>query len=374
MRDVWPFPVQQPIAEVLEWRTDVLVSREAEQRIALRPFPREIVTYRHLLDAAGTARALELARAGVTAEWLVPVWSMAARPGITVAATDLAIPIDTTGADYRAPGHAVVAADGGEAHLVEVAAVFPDRLELAAPVGVDIADPIVAPARRGILTAPLETERSRRPHRTGTATFTLADGAALGASPYPTHLGLDVMTDPAVLRQPLRATLGVTLEQVDNGFGPIVLEPVRSYLQGRATITTVDYGAAARWARRRWLLSLQGRQRAFWLPGWGRELVLQAPIGAADTSMVVAPIASLEAYVGRHVMIEMPGGALFREVTGAGFDALGHRLAIAAPAVAVPMGTPIHWMTKARLDTDRVELVHLATRTEMSASTIEVPA
>jgi hypothetical protein len=365
--------VQQPIAEVLEWRTDVLMSRAAEQRIALRPVPREILTYRQLLDAAGTARALELVRAGATAEWLVPVWSMAARAGVAVAATDLVIPIDTASADYRAPGHAVVAADGGAAHLVAVAAVLPDRLELAAPVGIDLADPIIAPARRGILTAPLETERSRRPHRTVTATFTLADGAELGASPWPTHLGLDVPTDPAVLRQPLRATLGQTVEQMDNGFGPIVLEPVRSYLQRRSIISTVDYGAAARWARRRWLLSLQGRQRAFWLPSWGRELVLRAPVGAADTSMVVAPIGDLDAYVGRHAMIDL-GGGIFREVTGAAFDALGHRLAIAAPGIAVPAATPVHWMTRVRLDADRVELVHLATRTEMSAAVIEVPA
>lgn len=373
MPELWPFPVQQPIAEVLEWRTDVLMSREAEQRIALRTVPREVVTYRHLLDAAGTARAQELVGAGVTAEWFVPLWGMAARAGTAVAAADLTIMLDTTGADYRAPGHAVLAEDGSEAHLVEVAAVFPDRLELEAPVGVDLADPLVAPARRGILTAPLEVERTRRPHRIVTATFTLIDSAAPGASAYPVYLGLDVLTDPAMLRQPLRATLGQTLEQVDNGFGPIVLEPVRSYLQGRSTITTVDYGAAARWARRRWLLSLRGRQRAFWLPGWGRELVLQVPVGAADTAMVVAPIGELSAYVGRHVMIDL-GGGIFREVTGASFDALGHRLTIAAPGVAVPLTTPVHWMTKVRLDADRVELVHLATRTEMSVAVIEVPA
>ena len=56
---LWPFPAAQEIMEVLEWRTDVLTSRAGEQRIALRPHPREIVTFRHRLDALGMARAAD---------------------------------------------------------------------------------------------------------------------------------------------------------------------------------------------------------------------------------------------------------------------------------------------------------------------------
>ncbi len=66
---LWPFPAAQEITEVLEWRTDVLTSRAGEQRIALRPRPREIVTFRHRLDALGMARAAELARAGFAGDW-----------------------------------------------------------------------------------------------------------------------------------------------------------------------------------------------------------------------------------------------------------------------------------------------------------------
>ena len=177
-----------------------------------------------------------------------------------------------------------------------------------------------------------------------------------------------------VLRQPLSETVARTVDIVDNGFGPLVLEPVRDYLQRRSNLTLVDHGPAARWTRRQWLISLRGRQGAFWVPTWGRELVLQAPVAAGDTSMSVAPIAGLTGYVGRHIMIDLPAGPIFREITGAVFDALGHRLHIAAPNVAVPLGTPVHFMTKVRLDADRVELEHSATRTEMSVAVIEVPA
>jgi len=373
MPRLWPYPVRQPIEEVLEWRTDVLAARAAEQRIALRPAPREILSYTHVLDAAGIARATELARAGLTDSWLVPLWSMTMRPGVDLADTDTVIPMDTGLGDWRGPGHGIVAIDGGEAHTIEIAEVFPDRLELASPVGIAVSKALVAPVRTGQLTAPVEVTRRRQGLGTVTATFTLTDAASAGTSPYPGHQGLDVVTEPTVLRQPLSESMARTVDIVDNGFGPLVIEPVRDHLQRRSSLTLVDHGPTARWTRRQWLMSLRGRQRAFWLPTWGRELVLQAPVAASDTSMAVAPIADLTAYVGRHVMVDLPAGPVFREITGAVFDALGYRLEIAAPGVAVPLGTPVHFLTKVRLDADRVELEHSATRTEMSVTVIEVP-
>jgi len=550
----WPFPARQPGSEVLEWRTDILASREGEQRIALRPIPRETLTCRHLLDASGMARAAELARSGFVDEWLVPLWSMASPPGADVLETDTTIPMATHNADYRGPGYAALAIDGGEAHLVEIAQVFSDRLDLAAPVGVSLINAIVAPVRRAVLTMPVEIERRRQGQGIVTATFQLLDSAdlsgisgaaiyiaidnsgsmsgaamtgalaavqaliaelgltvppavrndiciltwhdtvgamilrrdadagdfadiaswlsaqvALGGGtdfavavseaqtffagagakrrvilfitdgePYPPasvtpaiatlagipdvevfgfnigladtsftalldntpedgvpviapgdtdtllsslrraftglpmYLGRDVLIDPTVLHQPLRDTIGQTVELIDNGFGPVVIEPTRDYLQRRSTLTFSDYGAAPRWSRRRWLHGLRGRQRSFWLPTWGRDLVLQADVEAGDGYLIVAADLDLTTWINRHIMFDLPTGGVFRQVTAASFDALGHRLTIAAPGIDVPIGTPVHVLTKMRLDTDRTELEHSATRTNVSATVIEV--
>ncbi|UWQ90402.1 VWA domain-containing protein [Rhodobacteraceae bacterium M382] len=551
---LWSFPARQPGSEVLEWRTDVLASREGEQRIALRPTPRETLTCRHLLGADGMARAAELARSGFADEWLVPLWAMATSPGITVLETDTTIPMVTRDADYRGPGFAALASDGGETYLVEVAQVFSDRLELVAPVGVNLTHAIVAPVRRAVLTAPVEIERRRQGQGIVTASFHLLDSAdlsgisgaaiyiaidnsysmsgaamtgaiaavqaliadlgltvppavrndiciltwhgavgdmilrrdadtadfadianwltaqgALGGGtdfgvavseaeaffagagakrrvilfltdgePYPAasvnpaittlgsisdvevfgfnigltdtsftalldntpedgvpviapgdidtllsslrraftglpiYLGRDVLIDPTVLRQPLRDTIAQTIETIDNGFGPIVIEPTRAYLQRRSTLTFLDYGRQIAWSRRRWLHSLCGRQRSFWLPTWGRELVLQADVLADDDFLIVAPTFDLATWINRHVMIDMPTGGIFRQVTAASFEALGHRLTMVPPGVDIPADTPVHVLTKMRLDTDRIELEHSATRTAMSATVIEV--
>ena len=372
MPDLWLFPVRQPVTEVLEWNTDTLITEAAEQRIALCTTPRSILTVSHLLNASDLARAAELAQAGSVDKWTVPLWHLARPSTVPVDAADITVFVDTGEGVFEAPGHAVIAADGGDANLVEVSAVLPDRLELAPPAGVSLVHPIVTPVGIGILTRPLEIDRRRQGLGTATATFTLQTGTDLSASSYATHLGLDVLTDPAVLRQPLAESIAQSVEYIDNGFGPIVIEPVLTHVQRRSTITLIDRGAA-RWTRRLWLNSLRGRQRAFWLPTWGRELVLQAPVTSSSTSVIVAATADPGVWIGRHVMFDVASGPVFREITNAVYDALGIRLTIAAPGKSIPVTTPVHLITKVRLDTDRIELEHFAGRTEFAASLIETP-
>lgn len=372
MPDLWPFPVRQPVSEVLEWNTDTLITEAAEQRIALRTDPRSILTYTHLLDGTGLARSAELAQAGALDDWILPLWHLA-RPATTpIDAADLTVFVDTSEGIFEAPEQATIAADGGEAILVEVSAVLPDRLELAAPAGMTLAHPIVSPVGIGVLTRPIEIDRRRQGMGTVTARFTLQDAMAIPASSYPTHLGLDVLTDPAVLRQPLAESIAQSVEYIDNGFGPIVIEPVLTHVQRRSTITLVDRGTA-RWARRRWLHALRGRQRAFWLPTWGRELVLQTPVTSSTTSVIVASTADPGVWIGRHVMFEVASGPVFREITDAVYDALGIRLTIAAPSKSIPVTTPVHLLTKVRLDTDRIEIEHFGSRSEFAAVLIETP-
>lgn len=204
-------------------------------------------------------------------------------------------------------------------------------------------------------------------------TDTLLSSLRKAFTGLPIYLGRDVQIDPTVMRQPMRDTIGQTVEMVDNGFGPVVIEPTRAYLQRRSTITFSDYGRQSAWSRRRWLHSLRGRQQAFWLPTWGRELVLQAGIEAGDDFLIVAPSFDLATWINRHIMFDLPTGGIFRQITAASYEALGHRLTIVPLSVDVSADAPVHFLTGMRLDTDRIELEHSATRTGMSATVIEVP-
>ncbi|WP_165054129.1 hypothetical protein, partial [Paragemmobacter kunshanensis] len=235
---LWPFPATQEITEVLEWRTDVLQSQAGEQRIALRTRPREIVTFQNRCDALGMARAAELARAGFVDEWRVPLWHMAVQPSADVAQGASEIAVDTGVADFRAGDAVAIAVDAHEASLAEIADIEADRLILVEPLSAQLPAVTVAaqrvsiaPVRVGVLSAPVEIARRRQSDGMITATFLLRDAPDLTASVMPTYLGRLVQTDPSLTRSPITASLRRAVEYVDNGFGPVVVEPLRDLLE-----------------------------------------------------------------------------------------------------------------------------------------------
>ncbi|MCC5968781.1 MAG: hypothetical protein JJU15_02420 [Pararhodobacter sp.] len=379
---LWPFPAAQGISEVLEWRTDVLSSRAGEQRIAIRPRPREIVTLRHRLDALGMARAAELARAGFAGDWHVPLWHLALQPHADLVQGATEILLDTGLADFRTGGLAAIAVDGREAAAMAIASVQADRLNLADPLVLQLPAMTVAarritvaPVRAGMLTSTIEIARRRQSDGTVTASFLLRDAPDIAAPTLPSYLGRPVQTDPSLVRRPLTASLRRAVEYVDNGFGPVVVEPMREVFERNEAITLKAQGPAARHALRRWLWSLRGRQASFWVPTWGHELQLRADMTTGSVLMRVAPIAKLADYVGRRIMLEMPGALRFRTITAAIAEGPNHRLTISSDlGVPVPLGTKVHFLTAVRADADRVEFQHGAVASEVTLPVIEVSA
>lgn len=382
MSELWPFPATAEIIEVLEWRTDVLQARAGEQRIALRSHPREILTLRHRVDALGLARAAELARAGFAGDWQVPLWHMAVQPDQDLAQSAPEIMLDTSVSDFRAGGLAALAIDGGEARVFQIAAVLADRLILADPQALPLPAATiaghritVAPARPGRMTSPVEIERRRQSDGSVTASLLLQDAPDLAAPSLPTYLGRPVQTDPSLIRRPLGSRLRRAVAYIDSGYGPVVVEPLRDGLERSETLTLKAQGATARWALRRWLWSLRGRQVSFWLPTWGHELHLQSAMTSGSTLMRVAPVAPLTANPGRSVLIEMPSALRFRTITAAAEDGANHRLTLSSSlGEPVSLGTKSHFLTVVRADADRVEIQHGPAASEVTLPVIEVDA
>lgn len=376
----WPFPAAQEITEVLEWRTDVLQSRAGEQRIALRSRPREIVTFQHRCDALAMARATELARAGFVGAWRVPLWHLAVQPTAEVAQGATEIAIDTSVADFRAGEAVVLAVDGAEASLAEIADVEADRLILVEPLGAQLPAATVAasritvaPVRVGFLSAPVEIARRRQQDGIVTATFLLRDAPDLTAPVLPSYLGRPIQTDPGLTRSPILTSLRRAVEYVDNGFGPFVVEPLRDLFERGEAITLKAQGATERWALRRWLWSLRGRQTGFWLPTWGCELQLRSAMTSGSTLMRVVPIAELAGHVGRAILLEMPSGLRFRTITTAIADGADHRLSLSSSlGEPVAVGTRVHFLTLVRSDADRIEIRHGAVASEVTLPVVEV--
>jgi hypothetical protein len=231
----------------------------------------------------------------------------------------------------------------------------------------------VAPIRAGVLTSAVEISRRRQGDGTVTASFLLRDAPDLAAPTLPSYLGRPVQTDPSLVRRPLTASLRRAVEYVDNGFGPVVVEPVHDVFERGEAITLKGQGAAARHALRRWLCSLRGRQASFWLPTWGRELQLRAAMTAGSVLMRVAPVAPITSYVGRKIMVEMPSALRFRTITAAIAEGADHRLTLSSNlGEPVALGTKVHFLTMVRSDADRVEIQHGAVASEVTLPVVEV--
>lgn len=380
MPELWPFSAAQEITEVLEWRTDVLQSQAGEQRIALRSRPREIVTFLHRCDALGMARAAELVQAGFVGEWRVPLWHMAVQPTGDLSQVATEIAVDTTVADFRVGDAVAIAVDGAEASLAEITSIEADRVILVEPPGAQLPGAIVAaaritvaPVRAGVLSAPVEIARRRQNDGMITASFLLRDAPDLTAPVLLSYLGRTVQTDPGLTRSPITASLRRAVEYVDNGFGPVAVEPLRDQLERGEAITLKAQGAAERWALRRWLWSLRGRQTSFWLPTWGRELQLRAAMTAGSTLMRVAPITDLAACVGRTILLEMPSGFRFRTINAAVADGADHRMTLSSSlGEPVAIGTKVHFLTLVRSDADRIEIRHGTVASEVILPVVEV--
>jgi hypothetical protein len=175
------------------------------------------------------------------------------------------------------------------------------------------------------------------------------------------------------VRRPLAASLRRAVEYVDNGFGPVIVEPLRDVFERSETITLKAQGMTARWKLRRWLVGLRGRQASFWLPTWGHELQLRNAMTTGSVLMRVAPVASLPAYVGRRMMLEMPAALRFRTITAAIAEGSNHRLTISSDlGEPVPLATKVHFLTAMRADADRVEIQHGGVASEVTLPVVEV--
>ena len=145
----------------------------------------------------------------------------------------------------------------GEAHLLEVAAVRPDGIDLAVPAGVDLAHPVIAPARRARLLPPLEIERRHADLGSVTARFLLPDSADLsGLRGVALYIAIDASGSMSGAKiaaamaavQALVEELGATVPPVlRNDICVVLWDATVSGMQLYRDADRLDFAALAAW-------------------------------------------------------------------------------------------------------------------------------
>ncbi|WP_212525847.1 hypothetical protein [Actibacterium sp. MT2.3-13A] len=368
MPDLWPFQPLSDCGEAWVWNTDVRTAYSAEMRDSLSE-ARQTVSYRYRLTAEEHAVAIGLVESQPYGDWYLPMWFEATQSG-DVASTDTTLTCDTA-ASYEAGGYVVVWQDRSTYAVCEISTVGSGALTLAAAVGANLTAPYIAPLRTAFAPSGMEFERQFHDDVIAGVVFYIRDPVDTAASPFSSYSGLDVVTDLSLAVSPVAGSLRQVVELVDSGFGPIAAVPRRSVIDNIYGLNWEDETISAKARRRKWLCGLRGKDSTFWMPSRSREMVVTAPIGAADTTISIRPVLpDIASYIGKHISI---AGTIYREITSAVVSGSNHVLTIAATGVALT-DPEICFLRKYRLDTDQVEIAHSGPRARGAATLREVSA
>lgn len=353
MPELWPFRPVPSSTESLSWETQVIKTPSTERRVSLRA-ARQSITYSHLLTDLDNAEAEWLVRTYPLGDWWVPLW-FEASPAQAIDTAQTVIPANTD-AHYFPGGSLVIWASCSDAIVCEIYSVAPGEVTLAAPVGRSFAKAVVMPVRTAWIDGGLRQSRIVERGLTDVSvTFQVRDTDAPAETPWTQYLGLDLVTKCGTV-EPLSASVVPVFASVDNGQGPIALEPQDEFIASRHTASWRL--KANLWTRRKWLNYIRGRDRAFWLVDWQRDFVLVNPISAAAITMTVKKIAPVASdLVGRHVVVD-DGTRTARQITGASTDGANQILTIASFGRIIPTSARVGLLRKVRLDSDVIELAH----------------
>lgn len=351
---LWPYRPVPSSTETLSWETDVMKTPETERRVSIRP-ARQSITYSYLFRDQESAEAEWLVRTYPRGDWFVPLW-FEASPAIAIANTDTVLTVPTN-AHYYAGDSLVIWASCDQTTVREIASVGSGTVTLTAAVGTTYAKAIVMPLRTAWMEGGLRQSRIRERGITDTAvTFNVRDNSPAGATPWDQYLSLDLVTKCGVV-EPLAASVAPVFNIIDNGSGPVALEPQDDFIASRHTMSWRLKDNL--WERRQWLHYIRGRDRAFWLADWQKDFSLVSPITAAATTITVRKIAPVAAdLIGKHILIN-DGVRTVRTITNAVNSGSNHVLTIAAVGRAIaPSAAKITLLRKVRFDSDVIELAH----------------
>jgi len=375
-----------PVTEVWDWLTDVIISDDgSEQRVSLRKSPRRSTSYEiGLENDAGRLRQYNRWFKSLATRLVFPYYQYSARVLQASVIGDSKIYFDPATTDVRADSYIVVLNEETETGaLVKIASVDVDGITTSDPLQVNVtAGSIIAPAfssRIGNLTGydwfkvhgTLKVEAYALDIR---EEFSRPGSTAV----IETLNGLPILTErPSATHGPSSDRFDVNYEVIDNQTGlldiksswphPYLLSTRRYALRRAQEPGKMDW-----W--RDFFDQIKGSWGNFYAPSWFNDLPILEEPGTGTNQLRVdhgdyaAQYFPYETY--KQVQIELADGRIlwFRVLTADG-SVPGEATLSLSPAfgpnpedVAIKV---VSFLNLARLETDRVTLLHQHLRTEI---------
>lgn len=390
MISIWPFRITSGSSEVVEYKTDVLRTFSAEQRIKLRKSPRTIYEYSHQLTAEEFGQAKQVMWGnGLVGQFYVPVWSDGFNYVGTIPAGAASISMDTTEVDWLTPNLFPGAAGGAltvdktsltvdsttitvdligdpigylllwessvKYELLRYSNIAPSSFTLIDLPTEDYDDPTILPIRLCYPMGSVTVERRSLDDTQVTAQFVTVESPEHSTSSGTTLSGKPVWTAPY-------RNLGTVSESIsrpavynDNGFGIIQIDPLFNKPDFGQTISLFYQGKSDKRSKVGFVKSLFGKQKSFWLPSFNNDIPVVT--GSSTTQIVTNKYMNNSDYVGRGVYVRYTNGTVATRTITAATDVAGGRVALSLSS-ALPTSLSsvnadlVSLMSLVRSDTD----------------------
>lgn len=361
---LWPFVPDTGYDETMEWKTDLLDSFNNEQRLALREAPRQTFSHKFLLDEQQFSRAK-----AISTQWAHRVYGIAVWDEVTPLLNGLTagssfIAFDTANADYRDDDLIMLWASDTNLAALEITTVTPTGVNLKLPLDKNWPKCYIAPLRFARTLSGVEYGRAANKYITAKAQFLVTQNKDLGDNgSFPTYRGKPVMTDRSAVVGDLSEKIVRTIDMFDNGSGPIQIDIASNWVRFMQTISFIKNNKADVWKLRKWIHARRGKQRAFWLPSWNRDLVILQDVASTASSITVSPIGYPLYYTVKDIMIQLLNGTrIFARVTSGSTDNDGNEALSLSAQIGTAFATTdidfVCFMSHVRFDTDLVTFNH----------------
>ena len=279
---VWSMVPEADFIEIYEWKTDIIESREKEQRISTRSLPRRIFTGNYAFEDLDTVRARTMIE-GLGARYFgYPVWSEAKFAGVLSAGMTV-IPVDTSNTNFTVGNMAVIFQDEISFEAGQVLEVTSSSITIKQPLEKGYDSAYAIPLVFALSTDGITFSRDKDIRTKASITFEATDNLDIGYSNKVQLRGKDLLLDRSVLTSSLSERMVVQAETVDNMVGKITVFPKLNHSSYYQSIKFNPLDHTELTVVKKWLASLRGKQRSFFLPTWNRDFQPLGDVFSADT-------------------------------------------------------------------------------------------
>lgn len=289
MTVTWPFMPQQEPTEALEWMTEIITCRSAEQRLGKRPVPRQEWAYRYQLQTTDFGRAKELAKEIGVDECYLPTWVDISEVG-AVSASTVTLPIDGTHKGYVSGGKLILWDDDANFEICTIYSVNVGTITINPGTVGAYTNACAAPVKLARFAQEFEAQRFAGNFAECSARFQLVSADNLAGQTgitYVDYLNAPLISDAVSLLGGMTEQYSREGDSLDPGTGVIYRYSPVTWATTSSRLAWNLHTREDLWNRRAWLHDRRGRLKSFWASSWNADVTINSAIGSTDETISI---------------------------------------------------------------------------------------